>query len=101
MYNTDCKLRTLLSASDSIGADQGTQVQEKVVPITRVERVYASEFYRANEQGMRPAIRIIINALNYDYEPELEYNGVIYTIIRVEYGAEELALICERKIKNV
>lgn len=100
MISTDCKLRTLVSASDSIGVET-EMVQEKLVPITRVEKVYASEFYRANEQGLRPAIRIVINSLNYDYETEVEYNGVVYNIIRVEYGDEELALICERKIKNV
>ena len=100
MINTECKLRTLLHESDGIGVDNET-IQEVIVPITRVEKVYASEFYRANEQGLRPVLRIVINALNYNNETELEYNGVVYTIIRVDDNIEELALVCERKIKNV
>lgn len=100
MINTDCKLRTLVSASDSIGVETEA-IQETIVPITRVEKVYASEFYRANEQGLKPAIRIVINSLNYDYQTEVEYNGIIYNIIRVEDSNEELALVCERKLKNV
>lgn len=100
MINTECKLRTLLHESDGIGVDNET-IQEVVVPITRVEKVYASEFYRANEQGLRPVLRIVINALNYNNETELEYNGVVYTIIRIDDNIEELALVCERKLKNV
>lgn len=100
MINTECKLRTLLHESDGIGVENET-VQEITVPVTRVEKVYASEFYRANEQGLRPVLRLVINALNYNNETELEYNGVIYTIIRIDDNIEELALVCERKIKNV
>lgn len=100
MISTECKLRTLLHESDGIGVENET-VQEITVPVTRVEKVYASEFYRANEQGLRPVLRIVINALNYNYEQELEYNGVVYTIIRVDDNIEELALVCERKLKNV
>lgn len=100
MINTECKLRTLLHESDGIGVENET-VQEITVPVTRVEKVYASEFYRANEQGLRPVLRLVINALNYDNQTELEYNGVIYTIIRIDDNIEELALVCERKIKNV
>lgn len=100
MISTECKLRTLLHESDGIGVENET-VQETTVPITRVEKVYASEFYRANEQGLRPVLRIVINSLNYNNETELEYNGVVYTIIRIDDDIEELALVCERKIKNV
>lgn len=100
MINTECKLRTLLHESDGIGVENET-IQEVVVPIIRVEKVYATEFYRANEQGMRPVLRLVISALNYNNETELEYNGTIYTIIRVDDNIEELALVCERKLKNV
>lgn len=100
MINTECKLRTLLHESDGIGVENET-VQEVIVPVTRVEKVYASEFYRANEQGLRPVLRLVINALNYNNETELEYNGVVYTIIRIDDNLEELALVCERKLKNV
>lgn len=100
MISTECKLRTIIHESDGIGVET-EQVQEITVPIVRVEKVYASEFYRANEQGMRPVIRIVINAINYNNEPELEYSGTIYNIIRIDDDLEELALVCERKLKYV
>ena len=47
-------------------------------------------------------LRLRISVLNYNNEKELIYIGTTYTIIRVqEITADELILICERKIKNV
>lgn len=100
MYSTEITLRRWNHESDGIGVQKET-ITETTVPVTRIEKVYASEFYRANEQGLKPVIRIVINSLNYNYEPELEYQGEVYSIIRVDDDIEELALVCERKIKNV
>ena len=100
MISTECKLRTTIHESDGIGVETET-IQETTIPIVRIEKVYASEFYRANEQGMRPTIRIVINSLNYNNETELEYAGTIYNIIRIDDDIEELALVCERKLKYV
>lgn len=99
MINTECTLRKFTLVTNSIGV-QTTTITELEIPIVRVEKVYASEFYRANEQGLKPTIRIVINALNYNDAEEVEYNGTIYTIIRVDDNIEELALVCERKLKN-
>lgn len=101
MYSTEITLRRWNHESDGIGVQQKETITEITVPVTRIEKVYASEFYRANEQGLKPVIRIVINSLNYNYEPELEYQGEVYSIIRVDDDIEELALVCERKIKNV
>lgn len=100
MINTECTLRKFTLTTNNIGV-QITTISESVVPIVRVEKIYASEFYRANEQGLKPVIRIVVNALNYNDAEEVEYNDTIYTIIRIDDDIEELALVCERKIKNV
>lgn len=100
MIDTEVILRKITSTSNSIGVEDDT-IETLSVPIIRIEKIYASEFYRANEQGMKPSLRVVINALNFNGAEELEYNGTIYTIIRIEDNIEELALICERKIKNV
>lgn len=100
MINTECTLRKFTLTTNNIGV-QTTTISESVVPIVRVEKIYASEFYRANEQGLKPVIRIVVNALNYNDAEEVEYNDTIYTIIRIDDDIEELALVCERKIKNV
>lgn len=101
MINTECTLRKFTYITDSIGVQNTPTITELVIPIVRIEKVYASEFYRANEQGLKPVIRIVINALNYNGAEEVEYNGTLYTIIRVDDNIEELALVCERKLKNV
>ena len=75
---------------------------ETEIPILKVEDIYANEYYRANEQGYKPSLRLRISTLNYDNQKELIYMNNKYSIIRTqEVTADELILICERKIKNV
>lgn len=100
MYNTSCKLRLVEPQYNNFGARIEDLVTETEVPILRIEQVRATEFYKANEQGYRPSLRIRISNLNYNNEQELEYNNVIYTIIRTEDYLNDMLLICERKIKN-
>lgn len=100
MYNTSCKLRLVEPQYNNFSARIEDLVTETEVPILRIEQVRATEFYKANEQGYRPSLRIRISNLNYNNEQELEYNNVIYTIIRTEDYLNDMLLICERKIKN-
>lgn len=101
MRDVSCKLLSTQIIENSIGV-QKEQVTEIEIPIVKVEDVYANEFYQANEQGFKPSLRLKINALNYNSEQELIYMGTTYSIIRVqELTADELVLVCERKVKNV
>lgn len=101
MRDVSCKLLSTQIAEDSIGV-QKEQVTEVEIPIIKVEDVYANEFYEANEQGFKPSLRLRISALNYNNEQELKYMNTIYSIIRTqEITADELILVCERKLKNV
>lgn len=101
MICTSIKLRKITPTYDSIGAKGIDTVVETEVPILRFEKVKVTEFYRANEQGYRPELRVIINVINYNDEQELEYNGLIYTIVRKEVGIDTMAIIAERKLENV
>lgn len=101
MRDVSCKLLSTTIQEDSIGVQKEVQTEIQI-PIIKVEEIYANEFYEANEQGFKPTLRLRISALNYNNEEELIYMGIIYTIIRVsEPYADELVLICERKVKNV
>lgn len=101
MRDVSCKLLSTLIAEDSIGV-QTEQVTEVEIPIIKVEDVYANEFYEANEQGFKPSLRFRISALNYNNEQELVYMNTIYSVIRTqEITADEIILVCERKLKNV
>lgn len=101
MRDVSCKLLSTTITTDSIGV-QKEQITEVEIPIIKVEDVYAKEFYEANEQGYKPSLRLRISNLNYENQPELIYMNTTYTIIRTqEITADELILVCERKVKNV
>ena len=101
MRDVSCKLLSTKIQEDSIGVQKEVQTEVEI-PIIKVEEVYANEFYEANEQGFKPTLRLRISALNYNNEKELIYMGVTYSIIRPsEPYADEVVLVCERKVKNV
>lgn len=101
MRDISCKLLSTQIVVDSIGV-QKEQVSEQEIPIIKVEDVYADEFYQGNQQGYKPSLRLRVSSLNYENQPELIYMNTTYSIIRTqEKTADELVLVCERKIKNV
>lgn len=78
------------------------EIKKVEIPIISVEKVWKDEFYKANEQGLRPSIRIKISSLNYNNEEEIVYMGKNYTIIRVDGDNEdEIVLVCQRRANNV
>lgn len=100
MHDVSCKLLSTTFVANKIGV-QEEKIVEKEIPIIKVEGVYANEFYEANEQGYKPSLRLRISNLCYENESELIYKNTTYTIIRTqEITADELILICERKVKN-
>lgn len=97
MTDWTAKLVTKDYVIDEIG-NQKLQENFVEVPIIEVQDVYASEFYSASQQGLKPTLRLLISDLNYTDEPELEYSGSRYSIIRVDMvDNESLALICEKR----
>ena len=102
MHDVSCKLIKQNYLQNEIGSPVPQKPTITEIPIIKVEDVYANEYYEANQAGYQPTLRLRISALNYNNEQELEYMGIVYTIIRTqEVTADELILVCERKIKNV
>lgn len=99
MRDVSCTLLSTSYSQDSIGVSipATTEIQ---IPV-KVESIYATEFYEANEQGYKPTLRLRTSSLNYNGEEELKYMGQIYTVIRVQDAIDEIILICQRKVKNV
>ena len=101
MRDLSCKLLSTTIQEDSIGV-QKEVTTEIEIPIIKAEDVYANEYYEANQQGYKPSLRLRISSLNYNNEKELIYMGTTYSIIRAsEPYADEVVLVCERKVKNV
>ena len=101
MRDISCKLLSTKIEPNEIGVEKEV-IEEREVPLIKVETVYSKEYYEANQAGYQPTLRLRISALNYNNETELIYNGITYTVNRVdEPYPDEVALVCERKIKNV
>lgn len=101
MHDVECILLSKEIIQDEIGVEKEI-TKETPVLIIKNEEIYAKEYYVANQSGYKPTLRLKISALNYEGQQELKYMGIIYTIIRAtEPYADEVTLICERKIKNV
>ena len=101
MRDVSCKLLSTQIIKNSIGVEK-EETSEIEIPIIKVEDIYANEYYEANGQGYKPSLRLRISNLNYENQSELIYMNKTYTIIRTqEITADEIILICERKIKNV
>jgi len=97
MIDLTTKLITKQFVIDEIGNEK-LQEDYVEIPIIDVEDVYQSEFYSASQQGLKPTLRLRISDLNYSDEPELEYMGNRYSIIRVDkVNNEEIALVCEKR----
>lgn len=109
MHDVECTLLSYSFFKDEYGNvlvdEKGREKKEvirKPIPLIRVENIYKSEFYVANQHGRKPSLRLVVSSLNYDDEEELIYMNKEYTVIRTEEGnVDEKILICERKISNV
>ena len=103
MRDVSCILLSKSYLKDKNGNILKENGREKLeTPIISVEKVWKDEFYKANEQGLRPSIRIKISNLNYNNEEEIVYMGKNYTIIRVDGDNEdEIVLVCQRRANNV
>lgn len=102
MRDVSCKLISTSTIKNEIGVEKPNGIIKTDCPIIKVEDVYAKEFYEANEQGYKPSLRLRVSNLNYENQRELIYMEKTYTIIRTqEVTADEIILVCERKVKNV
>lgn len=101
MICTSLILLDIQIVTDNIGVQKEEQTEHEI-PIIKVEDVYSSEFYEAEQKGHKPDLRVRISAFNYNNELELIYNNKNYSIIRTQdITTDELILVCERKVKNV
>lgn len=98
MRDIELVLLSYSISKDEIGQEI-KQVNRKPVPIISQDYIRQTEFYNANQQGLKPSFKFIISSLNYNKETDLEYMEEKYTIIRSNcVNIDEVELICERRI---
>lgn len=65
--------------------------------------VYQAEFYNAAQNGLHPSITFeMTNRADYHGERLIEWNGVLYNIIRADWTSQKdkISLICEERVQN-
>ena len=63
--------------------------------------VYNSEFYNAAQLGFKPSLTLFIaNRADYSGQKVVEFEGVEYDVIRVDWTAQRdgISLICEERV---
>ena len=109
MHDVSCVLLSKSYKTDENGnilkdknGREVSEIKESEIPIISVEKVWKDEFYKANQLGLRPSIRIKISSLNYNDEEELIYMNKHYTVIRTDGdNDDEVVLVCQRRANNV
>ena len=100
MIDVQCALISNEVIQDDIGNEMINKI-ETIVPIIKVEDVFASEFYNASSVGLKPNLKLRISSLNYNNQKLLKYMDNEYDIIRVDTPTiDEVSLVCERRIGN-
>lgn len=83
--------------------DIGNQVpiESKKEIFCNVKSVSKNEFYNAATAGLKPSLVFIIHSYEYGNEEKVEFEGVVYNVIRTYIvNSEELELTCEKVIGN-
>lgn len=77
------------------------KVYEKHEVFVNEKGVKRNEFYQASAQGYRPELCVEIRAADYKRETHIEYDGIMYRIIRTYPVKNEcLELICQSLISD-
>lgn len=96
---------TLISYGNSTFDNYGNESidTEKTTVFVQPRGVYQSEYYNAAQLGLKPSITLqLANKEDYNDEKVLEYNGRVYSVIRVDWTAQrdKISLICEERVNN-
>ena len=82
---------------DSYGNETIAKIERDVFVHPR--GVYQSEFYNAAQNGLRPSLTLFIaHRADYDGERNLRYEGKEYSVIRADWYADGVNLVCEERI---
>ena len=99
MYDGTAKLIKVIETTfDKYGNPVKTKEERTVYVMPR--GIYASEFYDAAQLGIKPSVTLTLaNRADYEGEKMLEYEDVLYNVIRVDWNAQRdaVSLVCEER----
>lgn len=95
MYNDLVTLISITTTKDDIGQTVETAASRDV--LCEVKSVSQTEFYQAAQTQLRPELKVVMDADEYEKEVKLEYDGEEYKVIRrYRTDGHEIELTCER-----
>lgn len=83
-----CKLIGLTKSQDELGYPIATETAYET--FCKVESVTRAEFFNAGKAGITPDIVFIVNAVEYDGQELIEYEGNRYAIYRTYRTDEDM-----------
>lgn len=102
MYDSVATLKGVpVQSYDEYGNEVITYT-DKVV-FVQPRGVFHSEFYNAAQAGLHPSVTFILtNKADYNGEKLIEWDGQLYSVIRVDWNAQRdgISLICEERVAN-
>ncbi len=110
MYSHELTLIGYEQTKDNIGNVIKTPKRTNV--LCKISSIGSSEFYDAQIAQLKPEIKFIMHIFEYAGQKEVEFNGVMYKVLRTysgesvgrkqnTLGGEEIELTCERMIGSV
>ena len=109
MYNHELTLISYTITKDEIGNPIKTPIRETV--LCKVRSIGSTEYYNAQVSNLKPELKFIVHAFEYQNQREVEFEGNKYQVIRTYKGDtvdrsdnalkdEEIELTCERVLGN-
>ena len=102
MYDSIATLKGApITTYDECGNEVITYTDNEVYVMP--QGVYNAEFYNAAQAGLHPSITFkLIDKEDYNGEKLIEWNGVLYNVIRTDWTAQRdgISLICEERVHN-
>lgn len=99
MYNEIVDLITTTVTKDELFQDIVTEIKTEV--FCNVRSIGERAFYSAALTDLRPALKFVMDADDYNEAKKVEYNGVEYRVIRTYItDTNEIELTCERVIAD-
>jgi len=94
-YDNELVLIAQEFVEDEIGNQMPIETRKTV--LCNVKSVGRNEFYSAATSGLRPSVVFVVHRYEYSGEPEVEFEGIRYRVIRTyAVDFEEVELTCER-----
>lgn len=83
-----CTLISKTMTTDEVGYPIATET--KYDTFCEVDSISRAEFFGAGKAGLTPEYKFIVNAIEYDGQPEVEYEGKRYSIYRTYRTNEDM-----------